>query len=473
MVEFKDYENTQGLEELEGWRYFPIRAANRIKSFWESNRVFSYLRRHRLKRTLIISYALLGTMVWTATTAYFSPTRVTYLESQLQATQSFGNGLGSITATSMTYSSSNGLVVMELTTSDATSAIKKGINTENLDWQVFLPSSVKNPEAVNLEVIPLTGDKVYLVMRNVPSDYTLMVIRATNKTPNSNSLKIDVQEYNDYLSSSSNDASVSKQSQRKDKEGNKNYVDFFVTPQNELLKNKYVKNLSREKFALNIFEEELKYQKGQRKELLASAKTLDDSVKEDTKTLEQLKRESEYLVGNELTDKQSDMEAIEKSMDSKEKDGAKARENAAYVQTIIEQIEKNIGISKDYNNFELRSALVEKDILKANKIIKYFEENPKTNPIQMTLSLLFSFYSNLMLAYYAPDKSEQGIANMLGLRTPWQARDYMAAMRKYSGVKTMQIVGEIRYADAKSKGVKNSSMSDGDILRELVFKILH
>ena len=138
-----------------------------------------------------------------------------------------------------------------------------------------------------------------------------------------------------------------------------------------------------------------------------------------------------------------------------------------------EQIEKNIGISKDYNNFELRSALVEKDILKANKIIKYFEENPKTNPIQMTLSLLFSFYSNLMLAYYAPDKSEQGIANMLGLRTPWQARDYMAAMRKYSGVKTMQIVGEIRYADAKSKGVQNSSMTDGDILRELVFKILH
>ena len=138
-----------------------------------------------------------------------------------------------------------------------------------------------------------------------------------------------------------------------------------------------------------------------------------------------------------------------------------------------EQIENNIGISKDYNNFELRSALVEKDILKANKIIKYFEENPKTNPIQMTLSLLFSFYSNLMLAYYAPDKSEQGIANMLGLRTTWQARDYSIAMRKYSGVKTMQIVGEIRYADAKSKGVKNSSMSDGDILRELVFKILH
>ena len=138
-----------------------------------------------------------------------------------------------------------------------------------------------------------------------------------------------------------------------------------------------------------------------------------------------------------------------------------------------EQIEKNIGISKDYNNFELRSALVEKDVLKANKIVKYFEENPKTNPIQMTLSLLFGFYSNLMMAYYAPEKSEQGIAAFLGLKSPWQAREYMAAMRKYSGIKTMQIISEIRTTDAKSKGVENSSLSDGDLLRELVFKILH
>ena len=138
-----------------------------------------------------------------------------------------------------------------------------------------------------------------------------------------------------------------------------------------------------------------------------------------------------------------------------------------------EQIERNIGISKDYNNFELRNALVAKDVFKANQIIKYFEENPKTNPLQMTLSVLFNFFSNLMLAYYAPDKSEQGIANQLGLKSPWQSKDYMAAMRKYSGVKVMQIIGEIRYCDAKSKGVKNSSMSDGDILRELVFKILH
>lgn len=138
-----------------------------------------------------------------------------------------------------------------------------------------------------------------------------------------------------------------------------------------------------------------------------------------------------------------------------------------------EQIERNIGISKDYNNFELRSALVTKDILKANRIIKYFEENPKTNPLQMTLSVLFGFFSNLMLAYYAPEKSEQGIAAQLGLKSPWQAREYIAAMRAYSGVKVMQIIGEIRYCDARSKGVDNSSLTDGDLLRELIYRILH
>ena len=106
-----------------------------------------------------------------------------------------------------------------------------------------------------------------------------------------------------------------------------------------------------------------------------------------------------------------------------------------------EQIERNIGISKDYNNFELRNALVAKDVFKANQIVKYFEENPKTNPLQMTLSVLFNFFSNLMLAYYAPDKSEQGIANQLGLKSSWQSKDYMVAMRKYSGVKVMQIIG--------------------------------
>lgn len=138
-----------------------------------------------------------------------------------------------------------------------------------------------------------------------------------------------------------------------------------------------------------------------------------------------------------------------------------------------EHIERNIGISKDYNNFELKNALIAKDILKANQIVKYFNDNPKNNPLQVTLSFLFSFFSNLMLAYYAPDKSDQGIATQLGLRSAWQAKDYSIAMHRYTGVKVMQIIGAIRTCDAKSKGVENSSQSDGELLKELVFFMLH
>lgn len=138
-----------------------------------------------------------------------------------------------------------------------------------------------------------------------------------------------------------------------------------------------------------------------------------------------------------------------------------------------EQIERNIGISKDYNNFELRNALIGKDVFKANQIVKYFEENPKSNPLQLTLSVLFNFFSSLMLAYYAPEKSDQGIAAQLDLRSPWQAKDYITAMHRYSGIKVMQIIGAIRTCDAKSKGMGNSSATDGELLRELVYMILH
>lgn len=138
-----------------------------------------------------------------------------------------------------------------------------------------------------------------------------------------------------------------------------------------------------------------------------------------------------------------------------------------------DQIERNIGISKDYNNFELKNALIGRNIMKANQIVKYFEENPKNNPLVLTLSILFSFFSNLMLAYYAPDKSDRGIAAYLGLRSPWQTKEYMAAMHAFSGRKVMAIIGALRDCDARSKGVGNSSVADGELLRELVYFILH
>ena len=136
-------------------------------------------------------------------------------------------------------------------------------------------------------------------------------------------------------------------------------------------------------------------------------------------------------------------------------------------------VEKNIGISKEFNNWELRTALVNKNVLKANQIINYFESNPKSNPLIVTISTLFNFFSGVMLAYYAPDKSPRGMMEQLDLKLDWQLREYTQAMRNYSAMKTMQIIGKLRETDAKLKGVRKGNLTDGDLMRELIYFILH
>ena len=138
-----------------------------------------------------------------------------------------------------------------------------------------------------------------------------------------------------------------------------------------------------------------------------------------------------------------------------------------------ELVEEHIGISKEYNNFELQNAIINKDIYKANKIVNYFAQNPKKNPIQMTLALLFSFFSNLMMCYYAPEKTERGVAEFLGLKSSWGVGDYIKAMRNYRAMHVMEILHLIRLADAQSKGAEGAPMPDGEIMRELLYKILH
>lgn len=136
-----------------------------------------------------------------------------------------------------------------------------------------------------------------------------------------------------------------------------------------------------------------------------------------------------------------------------------------------ELIEEHIGISKEFNNFELQDALVNKDVYKANRIINYFAQNPKNNPIQMTLALLFGFFSNVMMAYYAPEKTERGVSEFLGLR--WGGVDYIRAMRNYRAMHVMEVLHLIRLADAQSKGAEGAAMPDGEIMRELIYKIMH
>jgi len=135
-------------------------------------------------------------------------------------------------------------------------------------------------------------------------------------------------------------------------------------------------------------------------------------------------------------------------------------------------IEKNIGISKDYNNFELQKAIGEKNVLKANMIVKYFTGNPKDNPITLTIASLFSYFTKLLTYHYLPDKSKNNVAAALKIN-PYFVRDFEMSASKYNVSKTVHVISLLRTYDMKSKGYGDLSSEPGDLLKELVYKILH
>ena len=143
--------------------------------------------------------------------------------------------------------------------------------------------------------------------------------------------------------------------------------------------------------------------------------------------------------------------------------------------TITPQIvEDQIGVSKDFNGFELRDAIVNRNVYKANLIIKYFDKNPKAGNIYSFLPLLFNYFQNLILAHYCPQRqSQEAVAQWLELKSPWAAKDYMTGMRNYTAMKTMQIISKLREIDAKSKGLDNPNTPSEELMKELIFYILH
>lgn len=137
-------------------------------------------------------------------------------------------------------------------------------------------------------------------------------------------------------------------------------------------------------------------------------------------------------------------------------------------------VERNIGISKEYNQWALRDAIVARDVMRCNRIVNYYNANPKEVAPQVVLSSLFNFFAQLMQAHYAPEKTEHGLMQHLGLRYPGQVRDIMTAMRAYSAMKTLLVISELRRADTRLKGLdRGANETDGDIMRELIFFILH
>lgn len=136
-------------------------------------------------------------------------------------------------------------------------------------------------------------------------------------------------------------------------------------------------------------------------------------------------------------------------------------------------VEEQTGMSKEFNNFELQNAIACRDIFRANRIVRYFQSNPRNFALPVTLSNLFTFFSDVMMSYYSPDKTDDGIAQWLSAPL-WKLRqDILPAKRNYSGMKVMLILSEIRKTDAASKGVGGNSATPGELLQELIYYILH
>ncbi len=137
-----------------------------------------------------------------------------------------------------------------------------------------------------------------------------------------------------------------------------------------------------------------------------------------------------------------------------------------------EVIEENIGISKDFNNFELRKAIGERDSLKAHRIVNYFAQNPKDNPIVVTISLLFSYFSQILQYHGLSDKSKGVVAKQLKV-SPYFVSDYAVAARNYPMKKVSRAISLLQETDVKSKGVGAANVPHGDLLKELLVKIMN
>lgn len=135
-------------------------------------------------------------------------------------------------------------------------------------------------------------------------------------------------------------------------------------------------------------------------------------------------------------------------------------------------IEQNIGISKDFNNFELEDALSNRNAVKAFRIVDYFERNPKNNPSIASVAMLFSYFSNVLLVATARDKSLEEIMALVGTRSQWRARKYLEATRMYNTRSLVNIIGYLRECDTRSKGI-GSRQDQFQLLKELIYKILH
>ena len=304
-------------------------------------RMREWFQENIVKRKVIFFAVIFTAWVALLFGAYTSPKRQVYTQEQLMTKRSFSNGTGEIEITSQTYSPKTGIIVLEIETSDMTSSVERGIDPNRLEWKLYSP----NPSSeTSMEVIPVSDKKISVIIRNVPKNFGVFAMDIKNKSVKLNDVNVDIS------SSSDEEKTTTKKASGEDT------VQFFVATQNDKLKTKTIKNISREDFALAEIKKEKDFQKGQKKQLNDAIKKIKDSISDDENTKVSYQEEAKYLTGDDLTNNQKNIDTVDTSIQNKNEQIATASDNVSKVNERITALEKKEKAIKN-GTFEFSNAI--------------------------------------------------------------------------------------------------------------------
>ena len=304
-------------------------------------RMREWLQENIVKRKVIFFAVILTAWVALLFGAYTYTKRQVYTQEQLMTKRSFSNGTGEIEITSQTYSPKTGIIVLEIETSDMTSSVERGIDPNRLEWKLYSP----NPSSeTSMEVIPVSDKKISVIIRNVPKNFGVFAMDIKNKSVKLNDVNVDIS------ASSDEDKTKAKTTAGEDT------VQFFVATQNDKLKTKTIKNISREDFALAEIKKEKDFQKGQKKKLNDAIKKIKDSISDDENTKVSYQEEAKYLTGDDLTNNQKNIDTVDTSIQNKNEQIATASDNVSKVNERITALEKKEKAIKN-GTFEFSNAI--------------------------------------------------------------------------------------------------------------------
>lgn len=270
-----------------------------------------YYQVHVIARKITVLGLMIITWATLLAGALLSPDRQIYTAQQLETNQIFSNGTGGINLVSQTFSKKNGILVLQFETSDDTSSVDNGIDPQKLKWQLF---GKEKDTKTKMQIIPIIDNKISVVIKNVPENFEAFAIAVTNKTKDIQDIETDIDDASSSLDSSSSSSAASKT----DKESeDSNVVEFFITPRNDKLKIKNIKDTSREDFAINEIDKEIKLQNSKKSKLLHSIDQLESSIRDNKDSLSDLNEKSQYLSGEDKEDNLDDIKTIETDIESK------------------------------------------------------------------------------------------------------------------------------------------------------------